>query len=271
MASEQRFVELEQSTLYVESDGAGDPVLLLHGLGLDLRMWGPQVSALRQNFRVIRCDLHGFGKSSAVEGAFSHSEILASLLDRLEIERVHLVGHSMGGRIAAEFVQSRPDRALSLTLASADVGGVRFASLGPKFGTIFELGRQGDIAAAKRAFLELEIFDATRRQPEAFEALSRMVSDYSGWLFAHAGDGLELRPAPPTYDVLDRFRLPALVIVGALDASDFDTIADRVIERLPGAEKRVLPDAGHMANLEQPEHFNAALLEFLGVPHERGR
>ena len=90
-----------------------------------------------------------------------------------------------------------------------------------------------------------------------------MVEEYSGWLFSNMRDNEERRPQPATAEVLGAFRLPVLLIVGQEDAADFREIGEEVVRRVPGAKQHVVRDAGHMPNLEQPEDFNQALLEFL--------
>ena len=256
-------IELENSRIYVDVRGTGDAVVLLHGLAFDQRTWDDQMGPLSEHYRVVRIDFHGFGKSSEVRGPYSHAAIVRELMDRLEIERAHIVGHSMGGRIGAEFVQSFAHRAKSLTLVCSDVAGLPFKTLGPLFGQIFEAGGRGDVAAAKRLFLGLECFEPLRRRPEAHARVLRMVEEYSGWLFCNVRDNPERRPQPATAEVLADFRLPVLVVVGESDAADFREIGDEVVRRVPGAKQCVVANAGHIPNLEQPEEFNRVLLEFL--------
>jgi 3-oxoadipate enol-lactonase len=263
MPTQSSLLELENARIYAEDGGAGEPLLLLHGLALDHRSWDEQVGPLRERYRAVRIDLHGFGRSSQVGGPYSHAAILRQVLTRLGIERAHVVGHSMGGRIAAEFVQTHPAAARSLTLVSADIGGLPFKTLGPAFGRIFEAGRRGDIAGAKQLFLELESFGSLRERPDLMAHVSSMVAAYSGWLFANSRENPELRPPRATAETLGDFRLPTLVVSGALDAADFRDIADEIAARVPGAHKTVVAGTGHLPQLEAPEVFNRALLEFL--------
>ena len=109
------------------------------------------------------------------------------------------------------------------------------------------------------------IFAAAREQPLVLARLEQMISDYSGWIFAHAGAKLERKPKPPSAEVLQDLRLPALVVVGELDLPDFQDMADEVVRRLPGARKVVLEGAGHLCNMEAPASFNRVLLEFLST------
>ena len=249
--------------LHCEVAGRGEAVLLIHGMALDLRMWDDQVDALAQRYHVVRVDLPGFGRSPAVSGPYSNGEALKGTLDALGIERAHVVGLSMGGRIAAEFVQWHPEAVRSLVLVDADITGLPFRTLGATLGPIIAAGKAGDVAAAKRMFLAHPIFDAARRIPGVAARLQRMSDEYSGWHFANAGSGLERRPAVKTSEALESFRLPTLVLVGELDAPDLHALADTVAARVPGARKQVLPGVGHMPNMEDPASFNAALLGFL--------
>jgi pimeloyl-ACP methyl ester carboxylesterase len=249
--------------LHHEISGAGDAVLLLHGLGLDLRMWDDQVQALSARYRLVRVDLLGFGRSPPVAGPYSHGEQLQALLDALGVARAHIVGLSMGGRIAAEFVQWHPERARSLALVDADITGLPFRTLGPLLGPIFAAGKAGDIAAAKRMFHDLPLFAPARRDPGVAARLRRMLDEYSGWHFANMGAGLERRPAVATADALHEFALPTLALVGELDAPDFHDQAEGVVARVPGARKAVIGGTGHMPNMENPAAFNKLMLEFL--------
>ena len=259
-----RHVELTDSRIYYDDVGRGDVVLLLHGLGLDLRMWDAQVPVLAERYRVVRLDLHGFGKSSRVTGPYSHSEIIGELLGYLEIERAHVVGLSYGGQLAAEFVQAYPRRARSLVLVDTDISGLPLKRLGPSLAKIFDAGKT-DVEAAKRLWLSHEIFAAAREQPSVLARLEQMIGDYSGWIFANVGARFERKPKPPTAEVLQDLRLPALVVVGEHDLPDFQDMADEVVRRLPGARKVVLEGAGHLCNMEDPASFNRVLLEFLST------
>ena len=110
-------LSLEGTELYYEDDGAGIPVLFLHGMGLDARMWDDQVTALAGEARLIRPDLRGFGRSPRDSStAYSHVADLLALLDHLGLDQVVLVGLSMGGMIGLEVVLAAPDRVRSLVL-----------------------------------------------------------------------------------------------------------------------------------------------------------
>ena len=109
--------------IYYERSGTGPDVVLIHGFSLDHRMWEPQVARLTKNFRVTRYDVRGFGRSSPVSSGHDAVADLVGLMDHLRIRRAHVVGMSMGGTIATDFVLTHPDRSASLVLIGGGVGG----------------------------------------------------------------------------------------------------------------------------------------------------
>ena len=111
--------------LYYEAEGDGVPVVLVHGLALDARMWDDQVPALNDIARVVRYDVRGFGRSTRdADTSYSHADDLWRLLDHLEIDKAVLVGLSLGGRIVLEATLAAPARVRALVLLDAVLDGV---------------------------------------------------------------------------------------------------------------------------------------------------
>jgi pimeloyl-ACP methyl ester carboxylesterase len=106
------------TTIHIEEDGAGEPLVLIHGLTLDVRMWQPQVAAFSPHFRVIRYDLRGFGNSADPRPGRPYKDRvdLEALLDALAVPAAHFVGLSRGGRVALEFAVQNPRRVRNLVL-----------------------------------------------------------------------------------------------------------------------------------------------------------
>jgi pimeloyl-ACP methyl ester carboxylesterase len=123
-------VNVGGASLYYEAAGAGSPVVLLHGLDLDHRMWDEQVAPLAHAHTVVRYDLRGSGRSTAGSHGGSHAEDLKALLDHLELARVSLVGCSLGGGAAIDFAIAYPDAVRALILASPLLEGPANARLG---------------------------------------------------------------------------------------------------------------------------------------------
>src|SRR5271168_4532294 len=110
----QTFVCPDGGRLAYSVAGSGEPVVLIHGMGLDSSMWLPQWAALQREFRVILYDVRGFGTSSVPEGPYSHADDLLGLLQFLKAPSAHIVGLSMGGRLALRFTLEQPQAVKSL-------------------------------------------------------------------------------------------------------------------------------------------------------------
>ncbi len=255
-------LRLNGGQLAYEAVGDGVPVVFLHGFGLDLRMWTPQVEGLRSSHRVIRYDLRGFGCSSLPPTtSYAHEYDLARLLDDLRASPAHVVGLSMGGRMALRFALAHPSAVRSLVLASSAVDGqARSAAWDDRWNAICIAAKSGDIAGAKRLWLAHPLFDPARADATRAALLANMIEDYSGWHW-HNTDPVA-RPDPPLSQRLAEIRTPTLIVTGEYDLPDYHACADILAQNLPAARRLVVRHAGHMVNLEAPTEFNEALVAF---------
>lgn len=256
--------EVNGTKLYYEVAGSGEPVVLVHAFTLDTRMWDDQFDVLARDFRVIRYDARGFGKSAPPTPGepFSNAEDLAALLDRLDARKAHVVGLSMGGRFALDYAVTYPDGLRSLVVIDGVIGGWQWSREWlAAYAPIVEAGRRRDVAQAKSLWLGLPLFAPAREQPPVGARLKQMVDDYSGWHFVNQNP--ERPVAPPAAGRLGAIRAPTLVIVGERDLPDFQRMAERLEREIPGARRATIAGAGHMANMEAPEPVNQALGGFL--------
>ncbi len=251
-------------SLHYEVAGDGVPVVLIHGFGLDRAMWEPQWPVLRQRYRAVRYDLRGYGESTLPDGSYAHVDDLAALLAFLRAERAHVVGLSMGGRVALQLALDRPSLVRSLTLVDSVLDGYRMSDAWARhWRSIVALAEAGDVARAKQLWLGHELFAAARARADVAPALEAMVARYSGWHWSHADPGRA--PARPASERLATVSVPTQVVVGGLDLPDFQAIARCVVAEVPHATLKVIASAGHMANLEAADEFNGALLAHLGA------
>jgi 3-oxoadipate enol-lactonase len=253
---------LDGTDLYYEDDGAGVPVLLVHGMGLDSRMWIDQVEALGSECRMIRPDLRGFGRSPRDPLIpYSHTDDLVALLDYVGIDDVVLVGLSMGGMVALELVLAHPDRIRSLVLLDSVVDELPFdPDIAAEYGKVRPAMASEGIAAARRNFLDCGWFGPAQRDPSVAARLRAMVDGYGGsdW----AGDDPHTESGP-VYQRLGELDLPTTVVAGELDVPSFLEMARMISEQIPNARHVVIPDVGHMVNMEAPEAINALLYKVL--------
>lgn len=260
----QHYVDIGDCRLFYRDTATGQPVVLLHGFSLDHRIWQRQVSVLARRFRVVRYDLRGFGRSDTPsESGYSHADDLKALLEKLGIDRAHIVGLSMGGGAALDFAISYPNALGKLVLADATVGGHRWSDEWTALARpVWKAGREGDMAEAKRLWLEHPLFQHALRSAAAAPILQGIIAGYSGWHWAHRDPERQLEP--PAVERLDAIKAPTLVVVGERDLPDFLTVARKLSSGIPEAHEATLADTGHLTNLEAPQQFNELLMQHLG-------
>jgi 3-oxoadipate enol-lactonase len=244
--------------------GDGPAIVLVHGFGLDLRMWDAQAEHLSARYQVVRYDCRGFGASGPFDPAvaYTHAGDLLALLDHLGIEQAVLAGLSFGGRVVLQAALAAPDRVRGLVLLDAVLDGVPWD---PESEAAIEravqLSRTHGMLAGREAWLAHPLFAAARTQPAVDRLLAAMVSGYPGqhWIGhdPHAPD------ERPVIDALGDLTGPALVLAGELDVPGFREMAAVLARRIPGARYQVVPGAGHMVNLEQPAAVHELLDTFL--------
>lgn len=259
------FAEVNGTRLYYEAAGDGPALALVHGFGLDTRMWDDQFEAFAERYRVVRYDARGFGKS-ALPGSerYMHAADLKSLLEHLGIDRAAVVGLSMGGGIAIDFTLTYPEAASALVPVDSTLGGFRWSQAWEaSYAPIPARGQAGDIAGAKQAWLAHAFFEPALANPAVAARLREIVSDYSGWHWNHADPGRGAQP--PAAGRLGEIRAPTLVVVGERDLPDLHRTAEALHRGIPNAQKDILPGAGHMANMEAPHPFNEVVLSFLAA------
>ncbi|MGC1382073.1 MAG: alpha/beta fold hydrolase [Candidatus Baltobacteraceae bacterium] len=256
------FAPVNGTRLYFEVAGEGAPIVFVHGLCLDTRMWDAQFETFAERYRVIRYDVRGFGKSAVPTQAFRHADDLRAILDYVQAPMAHVVGLSMGGRIALHHALLYPDATASLTLVDSALDGFDWSpAWEASLDAIEEVGRRKGPAAANEMWLEHELFAPARERSECRAKLTQIVGDCSGWNWVNQSPANGI--TPPGGERLAELGMPTLVVVGERDLPDFLTIADKLASGVPSATKAVIPGVGHMSNMENVGAFNALLLQFL--------
>lgn len=241
--------------------GEGDSLVLLHGFGLDSSMWDPQWPTFTRHYRSIRYDLRGYGASSVPAGPYSHVDDFLALTDLLKAQPAHLVGLSLGGRLALRIAAQAPQIVRSLTLVDAALDGHAWSEDWSERWQAMVTAGKTEVSQAKSLWLQHDLFEPARTRPAVAEALEAMVRRYSGWHFHNDDPGVS--PSTPVAGILSTIRVPTLVIVGALDLPDFQSIAQRLADEMPRASLKIIPNVGHMPNLEDSHQFNQLVLAHL--------
>jgi len=253
------------NNLAYDEQGSGLPVVLIHGFPLNRRMWQPQIGVLaRSGCRVICPDLSGFGESPPSGGLMTmpeYADTLIGLLDRLDIDKAVVGGMSMGGYVLLNLVERYPERLLGamflLTRAAGDdaTGREKRTMLAAEV-------ENGNLLAVPDAFVQV-LF-----APQTAQDKPWLVNDVRQWMESTPAEGivgglLAMRDRDDYVDRLSRLDIPSLVVGAELDMAIPPDHARALAEGLPNAVLRIIPGAGHMANLEQPEIFNQVLLKFI--------
>jgi pimeloyl-ACP methyl ester carboxylesterase len=244
--------------------GEGPALLLLHAFPLGLAMWDEQEAALRAQNRVVRFDDRGFGGSAPGEGLLTMERIAddaVALLDHLGLERAAVAGCSMGGYAAFALVRRHPDRLRGLVLQDT------------RAGADDEEGRRNRAVLAERvlkegaqvaldAFLPKLLGATTQKErPAVVERIRQMVLATPPRGIADALHGLAARAdSSPT---LREIRVPTLVVCGEEDTITPVAESEALARGIAGSRLEVIPRAGHLSNLENPEVYNGVLRRWL--------
>jgi pimeloyl-ACP methyl ester carboxylesterase len=244
--------------------GDGPPLVLLHGFLCDSRVWERQLTALSDRFRVIAWDAPGAGTSSDPPDSFTLADwahCLAGFLDAIGIERAHILGLSWGGVLAQELFRLHPGRALGLVLADTYAGWKGSLPADACEERLARCLREASLPADEfvKRWVPAQFF-TDEVEPEVEEAMIAIVSDFHPLGFTLMARSLA---ETDTTTVLPTIDVPVLLLWGEHDQRSPPAIGRQFVETVPNSQLVVLPNAGHVSNMEQPGVFNARVREFL--------
>jgi len=253
-----------------EHAGLGPLAVFLHGIGGNRTNWREQLAALAPRYTAVAWDARGYGDSDDYPGRLRFADFSADLerlLDHLDARRAHLVGLSMGGRIAQHFYFTRPERVATLTLVSTHAG---FSHLSPERRERYLEARRAPLLAGAEP---RDIAPALVRElagPAADGAVRGRLHDSIAALRKESYlKALDATVRQTHIGDLETIGVPTHCVVGACDRLTTPELMEEMARSIPGARLTVIGDAGHLCNIERPEAFNAALTEFLDAHRER--
>ena len=259
--------------LFWESAGEGSAVVLIHAGTADSRMWDDLFSRLSEDFRSVRYDLRGFGRSSFPGGPYSHAADLDALFRTLGIDSAAVIGTSLGGQIAIDFSLVYPLRVTRLLLAASALGGYQWSEEVQGFGAAEDAALDaGDVDKAVELNLRMWVDGPSRGSSAVSATVRERVREmqrnaFEKQLRAYEQQSPPPSPTnelqPPTAARLTDIDVPTLVVVGDKDALDILEIADQLAKEIPQARKVVIPGTAHMLSLEKPEEFSELVVAFL--------
>ena len=257
--------------LHYEEVGTGTPLVFVHEFAGDLESWRPQVSFFSRRYRTIAYNARGYPPSDVPEDPAAYSQAQAvddvrGLLDHLKIDRAHVCGLSMGGYAALHFGLTYPERALSIVVAGCGYGSAPAEREGFRSDSAVVVKRFDDGMSAVAQFYS--------RGPTRVQFMDK---DPKGWQEFHdrlaagsaRGHSLTLQGVqmkrPSVFELgerMERMRVPTLIMTGDEDEPCLDP-AIHMKRTIPTAGLVIIPKSGHTINLEEPEAFNRAVLDFV--------
>ncbi|MFE0017916.1 alpha/beta fold hydrolase [Mesorhizobium sp. NPDC059054] len=251
--------------LAVDYTGEGELVLFLHGIGGNRANWRDQLDVLAAEYKAVALDCRGYGDSEDYEGPVT-LDILAQdvlrVMDYFGAERAHICGLSLGGRIAQRFYAHYPHRVASLILADSRPDTVDTRS--PEDREAFYALRAKPLLEGKKPADIADRVALSLVAPDTSEAVLQKLRDSISAL--HAESYLKTIRANLDDDYAGDITLidvPTLLIVGELDKLTPPELAKGIAAGIGGAQLSIIPNVGHLSNLEDPSGFNAALVSFL--------
>jgi pimeloyl-ACP methyl ester carboxylesterase len=260
----------DSTRLYYEETGSGTPVIFIHEFAGDLRSWEPQLRLFARYFRCIAYNARGFPPSDVPEDAARYSQEIArddaiAVLDHLKIDRAHVVGISMGGFAALHVGIAYPKRVRSLVVAGCGYGAepdkkAKFQAECEAAAASFEANWA---EAAKKYTLGPTRVQFQNKDPRGWAEFARQFSDGSSKGHARTMRGVQMK-RPSLYELtgaMSELSVPTLIITGDEDDPCLEP-ALLMKRHIRTAGLVMLPWSGHTINIEEPEPFNQALLDF---------
>jgi 3-oxoadipate enol-lactonase len=250
-------------TIAYDDHGNGPAIVFLHAFPLNRSMWAQQTAVLISRFRAISIDLRGLGESDAPYWRYSmeqHAQDVRQLLAGLGVEKALFVGLSMGGYLEFALYRQYPEMILGLVLADTRAEGDKPEQVQWRFALAQRTAANGPEAVIEEMLPKLLAPARYERDPALVAMVKAMLS--AAPVPGIIGALTAIAERPDSTELLPTIAVPALVIVGADDVLTTTVDAERMVKGIAGAELVVIPDAGHLSNLEQPGLFTAAVERF---------
>lgn len=250
-------------TLAYDDTGSGQPIVFLHAFPLNRTMWAQQETALSSQFRVITIDLRGHGESDAPLWHYTLDQAaddVRALLDHLSVAQALFVGLSMGGYILLAFYRKYADRVKGMVLADTKAQADTPEGKAGRFQMAQIAYKQGPSAIADIMIPKLLSPATIQTRPEIAQRVRTMIE--GNQISGIAGDLMAMAERPDSAPLLKQIACPTQVIVGELDQATPPSDARLMVDQIPHARLATIPNAAHLANMEQPDMFSAIVGEF---------
>lgn len=250
-----------------EDQGEGiSTIIFLHGFPFDKTMWKGQMEFFKKKYRVVACDIRGFGNSKAEKIPLSidlFSEDLIAFMNKLNIDKAVICGLSMGGYIALNTIKRFPDRVQTLILCDTQCIADSEEAKQKRLKAIDEIILEGTTAFNERFITSIFHPDSLIQKKDVVEDLKKIVAANSQHIIISGLKALSERNE--TCDILDEIKVPTLIICGKDDVVTPLAQSEYMHTHISGSVLKVIEQAGHVSNLEQADEFNMIMSDFLDL------
>ncbi len=262
--AEPHWIDVEGGQLHVRTSGDGPLVIFLHGWTLDWRIWLPQIP-LAQNMRMVMPDRRGFGRSTAPPQQTVERDDIDAIADYFGANKLSVVGLSQGAAVALDYARSRP-----VCLDAVALIGAPLHDVVPEPNDVPEIDRAAYSALVRNGKFP-EMLAKWRRHPltqvsnDGQHLLAQILADYDG-----RDQMVNQDPVAFALSDIAGLDMPALAIAGETDSSWRQQVAKFIGANAPHGEAEIIPNAGHIANIDQPQTINMLLENFLSKQTKKG-
>jgi len=253
------YIRTGDDSIFYEFSGSGPAMVLIHDGLVHREVWDAQFSYFSKKYKVVRYDRRGYGKSSPATGKYSSLEDLNILFTQLKIDTACLIGASSGGRLAIDFALSYPQKVSSMILVGAVVGGFSYTN---HFST-----RGGhlpsDLKDDEKESLYYASDDPYEIYYENIAARKKIIELVKKNPVRIYGSQIIASQKTPAYKRLNEINIPVLILCGEFDIPDVHAHAGAIHAGISNSRRIIIPKAGHLIPMEQPDLFNATVENFL--------
>jgi 3-oxoadipate enol-lactonase len=255
----------------VDHAGSGDLLLFMHGIGGNKRNWHDNLPEFAKHFHAVAWDARGYGESDDYEGPLTFSQYaddVVRVLDYFKAPKAHIVGLSMGGRIAMDLAARYPDRILTLSLCDTHPGFVHFSE--EKKREFIRLRKEPLVNGGEPKDIAVPVAKTLIGPNASKEAFDKLVDSMSRLHKESYIKSIEATVMTDNMAKLGDIRVPTHVVVGGADRLTTPEMARELTAKIPGAKLTIIDDAGHLANIEKPREFNEAVIAFIKAAGQPG-
>ena len=244
--------------------GAGELVVLIHGIGGNKENWHSNIEMLSKKFNIVALDLRGYGESDDFKGPMNFFDVaddIYKLIFYLGEKKCHVVGLSMGAQIALYFYKKYPDLTKSLILCDAPLGFQDFTENERK--KFIKLRRKPIEDGTDLTTMAINIADTLIGKKSNKHVHNELVGSMQKLHKKTYLKAIDTFVKSNHYNILSSLDIPVLVLVGELDSLTPISMAKEISSKIDGSIFKIISNAGHLSNIENPNEFNKVVLAFL--------